>query len=352
MHPQASIRRLLKSTTVADIHAALGQVDAQTAASLLDGIAVDDAGALVLSRFLTSGDTARPYRTYAAVHLLHRAGDALADVRATLRRLSLRFASQEPAALDLSPLSAFPALAVLSLTNAAGVTSLPELPALTALDLRDATGLNIAEALTRPLRSLTLARVPLDDAAMAALGAQMGLQQLTLRGCAGVADLAMIAALRGLKVLRLEDCPDLNDASAMPTLTGLSELRLSGLSDAVKAVNVEGLHGLVTLSAPGLRVEGMLNAPDLSTLRCHQVQQENSLTKSLQLRTVSIHLWRSGDLRVFQKNSALETLSLHEAHGLIDLSALSGLSALSTVHIGDAKALVELSPLAELEGLE
>lgn len=349
MHPQAQLRRLLKSTTIADIHKGLQQLDEGTAAALCEGIAAGPDGSLQLNRLFSSGDAARAYRTYAALHLLDRAGAALADVRGAVTSIALRFNRPEPAPLDLSPLDAFPALAGVTLINAEGAQVLPSLPHVQALDLRDSCGLDLVAAASRPLHTLTLARLPLDEGLLDAITNQPALRTLSLLGCPGLADLTPLAPLPGLTSLTIKDCPDFSATDGISALTALQELSIAGGS--AKELPATGLTALETVYAPALKITGDLNAPGLRSIHCLQLEQENSLTKSLQLETVSIDSWYGSDLRPFAKMDALTTFTLAEAKSLLDLGALSAKPVLERVTIGAAEGLEVLAPLAQAPGL-
>ncbi len=330
MHPDAPLRRLLKSCAVPRIHQGLAQLTVEQSAVLLEGVTVVD-GALVLNRTFESGLRALPWRTYAVLHLLQRSASPLLE---EITDVSLCWQAEEAAPLDLAPLRALPHLARLRLGNAAGVHSLPGLQ-LTTLRLEGATRLSIDDALATGARDLDLS-----GQAISSLPAD--LVGLTLRDCTGLSGFQPPPAL---KRLALHGCPDLDSLTLPGSLTSLVVRGCPGLTELA----LTKLPGLSVLDVPGIKLSGSPGSSKLRRLSCGTLTDPGVLGSPALEQAEVAHV-HTPHLSMLSGCAALRQLHIETAPGLTDLSGLSGCAALVSLRLCGT-LITSTAPLAGLTDL-
>ncbi len=335
MHPDAPLRRLLKSCAVPRIHQGLQDLSPERAAALLEDVSVEG-GELSLGRTFASGRRARPWRTYAVLHLMLRAGDAAADLRAALTGVRLSWLDAESAPLDLTPLRALPALTHLVLRNAVGVHALPGLR-LTTLRIQGSSRLSQQAAQATGASTLELSGIAVDPAALPA-----DLSALTLTDCTGLGALVPPTKLRHLALI---NCPDLDGLTPPGTLESLVIRGCSGLT----ALELPAMPGLTLLEVPGIALSGSPGSPHLRQLRCGALQDSGALASPVLEQAELDHLCAAG-LGELSGCTTLTTLHIEEAPALSDLSDLSGCTGLTSLRIRGG-TYTTVAPLAGLSRL-
>ena len=329
MHPDAPLRRLLKSSSFEHIHQGLDEVTPRQATALLDGVTVEK-GALVLNRTFESGLRALPWRTYTVLHLLQKIRSPLLKAITTL---SLCWPSPEAAPLDLAPLSALPDLSHLRLRNATGVHTLPRLR-LIALRL-EGTQISCADA-------LKTGAVAIDLAGQTLTSLPEELVALTLRGCTGLTDFQPHA---GLKQLTLLSCPDLSGL-ALPA--SLEMLVVRGCA-ALTALTLTPMPSLRILELPGVSLTGSTRSRQLQRLVCGPLADLDVLC-SPALEHAEVGSIDTADLSMLADSSSLRQLHISEAPRLTNLSGITGCTALTSLRLCGTP-LTSTAPLASLHSL-
>ena len=329
MHPDAPLRRLLKSCSYARVHEGLDAVTPEQATALLDGVTVVK-GTLVLNRTFASGLRALPWRTYVALHLLQKIASPLLK---SISTLSLCWQSPETAPLDLAPLSALPRLSQLRLENAMGVHTLPKLRLL-ALRLRG-TRIGICDALKTSATELDIEGHPITSLPEHLVG-------ITLRSCTG---LAGFQPHPGLKRLTLLGCSDLDSLTLPASLETLVVRGCAKLTDLA----LTPMPDLMVLEVPGVALTGNTGSRQLQRLICGPLADPGMLC-SPALEHAEVDHIDTRDLSMLAGSVSLRQLHIKRAPDLTDLSGITSCTALTTLRLCGT-SITSTAPLASLHSL-
>ena len=319
---------------------------------LLDGVSVDDEGAIVASKRFGGSEQDTSYRTWSMVSLLaDSTHDAHAALRDSVRKIVLQCSSQLlprnrtlPRLPNLAGFSKLEELAVRGWAQA----DLSALPALAHLHSVDA----------RVSGSNSDLRGGAEVKGLSQVAALPALRSLKLFGANGLGDLAALSGHAGLQSLSLER----SDATALPELPALTELNLN---DCSQLADISALA-----ASPALEDLALKNNPaltDLSALRDLPRLARVGRVEAYRESTVNLDGLGAPDLSPLMgvlQRAQLGNLSLYRGgvHKLPELGALSGMKSLRLASLpeldsvagaaGPALVDLQLSELPKLTSLD